>query len=81
MEKNTLKGKIKVLSYFAAFLFMVGVHMAMDRIGTSNQTKEELKVTGGADKDNIRIATVEDSIYNVRKGKSGTIMLSRTDYN
>ncbi|MBK5719730.1 hypothetical protein JGH11_02465 [Dysgonomonas sp. Marseille-P4677] len=32
MEKNTLKGKVKVLSYIVAFIFMVGINMSMDKI-------------------------------------------------
>lgn len=39
MEKSTLKGKVKVLTYIAAFIFMVGVHMAMDKSGANkNET-------------------------------------------
>jgi len=37
MKKNTLKGKIKVLSYMIAFIFMVGVHLMMDRVGAKNE--------------------------------------------
>lgn len=80
MGRNTLKGKVKVLSYFAAFLFMVGVHIAMDRIVNNRQiieNKEEAEYVSQSE-NNI---TVGDSLSDIRKEKSGTIMLFKTDYN
>lgn len=80
MGRNTLKGKVKVLSYFAAFLFMVGVHIAMDRIANNRQiieNKEEAEYVSQSE-NNI---TVGDSLSDIRKEKSGTIMLFKTDYN
>jgi hypothetical protein len=80
MGRNTLKGKVKVLSYFAAFLFMVGVHIAMDRIANNRQiieNKEEAEYISQSG-NNI---TVGDSLSDIRKEKSGTIMLFKTDYN
>ncbi|MFV0537053.1 MAG: hypothetical protein ACK5M3_06715 [Dysgonomonas sp.] len=40
MGKNTLKGKIKILSYFATFIFMVVVHMAMDKKATNSELND-----------------------------------------
>lgn len=80
MGRNTLKGKVKVLSYFAAFLFMVGVHIAMDKIANNRQiieNKEEAEYVSQSE-NNI---TVGDSLSDIRKEKSGTIMLFKTDYN
>lgn len=41
MGKNTLKRKIKILSYLAAFIFMVGVHTAMDKISANKEQASE----------------------------------------
>jgi len=51
MKKNTLKGKVKVLSYLMAFIIMVGVHLAIDKAGAKKEQaevaqKQETKSSG-----------------------------------
>lgn len=44
METSTLKGKFKVLSYIVAFIFMVGINIAMNRVGANKASVNNPKV-------------------------------------
>lgn len=43
MERNTLKGTVKVSSYILTFILMVGIHVAMDKIGTNKSPVTNVK--------------------------------------
>lgn len=70
MRKNTLKGKIKILSYFAAFIFMVVIHMAIDK-KTANKENDEY---GEMSSNNINN---QDSLYDEEGGTRKFISLMK----
>lgn len=75
MGKNTLKGKAKLLSYFVAFIFMVGIHIAVDRTGKEGQeSQEKIKYSGEKDS-SASLAKAQDSLYNEMTGNPELTLL------
>lgn len=57
MRQNTLKGKVKIFAYFAAFIFMVVVHVAIDKNSVDKESDN------GYAKLNGNSIIAEDSLY------------------
>ena len=72
MGKNTLKGKVKIFSYFVAFIFMVVVHIAIDKRGVKEELNEEYaKLNGNA-------ISTKDSLCSEEEGTLGFISMMKT---
>lgn len=48
MGRNTLKGTFKVSSYIIAFILMVAIHVAMDKIGSNTSSPASREKVGGS---------------------------------
>lgn len=77
MGKNTLKGKAKLLSYFVAFVFMVGIHIAVDKAGAGKEGRgsQEDKEYSGEKNAGVSIAKNQDSLYNEMAGNPELTLL------
>lgn len=73
MGKDTLKGTVKISSYIVAFMLMVGIHVAMDKIGS--KTKEQVELYSTMKDDNLAKADLlqDDSLRDTDNEIDGRI--------
>lgn len=58
MEKDTLRGKVKILSYFIAFIFMVGIKLTIQKNDVGNISANNMEIRKA-------MATTRDTIVKI----------------